>query len=132
MALEVSNFEKSRLANLVCGSGTYTKAVTFYVKAFYTTVDLDGVGDECDAAGYEAIEITNNSTNFPTTTTGIKSLAVSHSSPTFTEDSEDIVSFGLFDENDNMIGRKVLTSPIIVENGQNLTIAVGDLSFTVQ
>ncbi len=131
MALEISNFEKARRANQAFGGGSYTAATSFEVKAFYTVVDLDGLGTECDAAGYAPIEITNNTTNFPSTTTGIKTLAVAHSSDTFTEDSDDILSFGIFDQLGNLIARKVLSSPLVVENGQSLTIAVSDLTFTV-
>ena len=131
MALEVSNFEKARRANQAFGGASYTPATTFVVKVFYTAIDLDGVGVECDAAGYEPIEIANNTTNFPTTTTGVKSLAVSHSSPVFTETSEEILSYGIFDENGNFLFREVLTEPKIVVNGYQLTLAVGMLTFTV-
>lgn len=131
MALEVSNYEKALLANSVFGGATYTPATTFTLKLYYDTVDLDGVGDECDAAGYAAKNITNNLTNFPSTTTGIKSLAVAHAFATLTADSDPIVSCGIFDQSGNLRYREVFDTPFTILNTQFYNLAVGDLTYTV-
>lgn len=131
MALEVSNFEKALLANSVFGGAAYAPAGTFTLKLFTDTVDLDGVGTECDAAGYAPKDITNDLTNFPSTTTGIKSLAVAHAFDTVTEDTDPIVSCGIFDQSGNLRYREVFDTPFTILNTQFYNLAVGDLTYTV-
>ncbi len=131
MALEVSNFEKALLANSVFGGAAYAPAGTFTLKLFVDTVDLDGVGDECDAAGYAPKDITNNLTNFPSTTTGIKALAVAHAFDPVTADTDPIVSCGLFDEDGELRYREVFDTPFVIENGQFYNLAIGDLTFQI-
>ena len=129
--MAISNFEKARLANLIAGDGTYTKATKFVVKLFYDAVDENGVGQECDADGYQPIEVDNNAINFPTTTNGVKGLAVVHRSQPFQETSAPIVSIGVFDTDDNLISYKVLPAPEVVLKDQEFILSIDGLTFTV-
>lgn len=130
MPAELSNFEKAMQANAAFGAVAYVPATIFTVKLYYNTVDLDGVGTECSAAGYAAKAINNNLTNFPSTLTGIKSLAVAHAFTTLSATSSPIVSAGIFDQLGNMRFREVFGASFIIESGQFYNLAVGDLTYT--
>jgi len=130
MSLEASTFEKAAIANSVFGGTTYPDALTYTLKLFSNTVTLAGVGTEIATAGYAALSITNNLTNFPTTGTGIKSNAIALDMTTLTADSPEIVSAGLFDEFGNLRYRKVFAAPFIIENGQYYSLGIADLTFT--
>jgi len=130
MALEASTFEKAAIANAVFGGTTYPDTVTFTLKLFSNTVSLAGVGTELTTAGYAAKTITNNLTNFPTTSTGVKENAVQFDMTTLTADSPEIVSAGLFDENGNLRYRKVFAAPFVIQNGQYYSLGIADLTFT--
>lgn len=136
MGLDVSNYEKSLVANSVFGGEAYVPAESFFLKLFSDTVDLDGIGTEITNAGYAAAEIVNDTTNFPHTTgTGAKSNAVALRVPadpdTLTEDSDEVVSAGLFDEDDNLRYRKVFPTPFIIPNGSYFSLGIGELNFVV-
>lgn len=131
MALEASNFEKALLANSVFGGAAYTPAATFTIKLYSDTVDLDGVGTEITATGYAPKDITNDLTNFPSTTTGIKALAVAHAFDALTEDSDPIVSAGIFDEDDELRYREVFDTPFTILDTQFYNLAIGDLTYQV-
>lgn len=128
--LEASNFEKAAVANAIFGGETYPPAESFFLKFFSDTVTLDGVGTEISEDGYAPTEIENNLTNFPHTTTGIKANAVAIATPTMEEDSSEIVSAGLFDEDDNLRYRKVFTTPFTIASGSFYNLAIGELTFT--
>ena len=131
MTLEAGNFEKAMIANAVFGGEAYTPAETFTLKLFSDTVSLDGDGTEIDAAGYTATEIENDNTNFAHTTSGAKVNAVAITTSTLTEDSDEVVSAGLFDEDGELRYREVFDTPFVIEDGQYYNLAPGDLTFSV-
>lgn len=110
------------------GGTAYTPATTLVIKLFSDLVSLDGTGDEITTAGYAMLSIINNLTNFPTTTTGVKENAVQFEMEPFEADSPEIVSIGIFDEDDNLLYRKSFaSSPITIEATYFLTFAAGDI-----
>ena len=128
MALEASNFTRARIANQEFGGTAYTPAETLVVKLFSDLVSLDGAGTEITTAGYIPLSITNNLTNFPTTANGVKENAVQFEMEPFEADSPEIVSIGIFDEDDNLLYRKSFASaPFVIQDTYFLTIAAGDL-----
>ncbi len=130
MSLEASTFEKAAIANAVFGGVTYPDATAFTLKLFSNAVTLAGVGTEINADGYEPLVITNNLTNFPSTTDGEKENAVQLEMATLTEDSIEVVSAGLFDENGNLRYREIFDVPFVIGAGQFYALAPGDLTFT--
>jgi len=128
MALETSNFTKARIANLEFGGTAYAPAETLVVKLFSDLVSLDGIGDEITTAGYAPLSIENNLTNFPTAMGGAKENAVQLEMEPFEADSPEIVSIGIFDEDDNLLYRKSFAgAPFVIQDTYFLTIAPGDL-----
>ncbi|MCD9186695.1 MAG: hypothetical protein LUM44_09690 [Pyrinomonadaceae bacterium] len=128
---QASIFTKSKIANAEFGATAYTPADTLVIKLFTTTLDLNGTGTELVATGYEPLEIANNLTNFPTTTTGIKTNGVNFEMSMLEEDSDEIAAIGIFDDADNLLYRKNVDTPFVIENGQYLNFAPGDITLTV-
>jgi hypothetical protein len=129
--LEASNYTKASIANAEFGGEPHVSAETYSLKFFSDTVDLNGVGTEITTLDYEPTEFDNDTVNFPHTTTGIKSNALALTSATLGADSPEIVSVGLFDEDDNLRYRKVFTTPFIIASGSYYNLAVGELTYTV-
>lgn len=129
--LEASTFEKNAIANAVFGGTAYPAAETFTLKLFSNAVSLAGVGAEISTAGYAPLEIENDLTNFPTTTGGAKENAVQLDMDPLTADSPEIVSAGLFDEDDNLRYRKIFDAPFVIENTQYYSLAPGDLTLQI-
>ncbi|HEX8288021.1 MAG TPA: hypothetical protein VF556_08500 [Pyrinomonadaceae bacterium] len=133
MALEASIFTKARIANSEFGATAYTPAETLVVKLFSDLVSLDGIGDEITTAGYIPLSIENNLTNFPTATSGVKENAVQFEMEPFEADSPEIVSIGIFDEDDNLLYRKSFaSSPITINATYFLTFAPSDIRLEIQ
>lgn len=129
MALDASTFTKASIANAEFGGTAHVAAETYTLKLFSDMVSLGGIGTEIDADGYEPFEIENNLTNFPTATTGMKANAVAFQMSTLAEDSEEVVSAGLFDEDGNLRYRKVFAEAFIIPTGLYYIANVGDLTF---
>lgn len=128
MALEASNYTKSNIANALFGKVTPALTTTLQLRLFSDTVDLDGVGTELTNTGYAALDITNNLTNFPLTTDGIKTNAVAFAMATLSEDSDEVVSAGIFDKDtDELLFRKVFTTPFVIASGNYYNLAIGEL-----
>lgn len=129
--LEASTYERAAIANAVFGGTAYPDAATYTLKLFSNAVSLAGVGTEITADGYEPLEITNNLVNFPSAADGEKENAVQLEMTTLAEDSAEIVSAGLFDENGNLRYCKVFDTPFIIQSGQFYALAPGDLTIQI-
>lgn len=128
MAFEFSLRERLRIANSVFGGATYTPVGTFTIKAYSDTVGIDGTGGtELTAAGYSAITLANNTTNFPTAT----ALPKSNAAPVHRDltAAASIKSIGVFDESGNFFGRKVYATALAIAAGQQWRFAIGSISF---
>lgn len=102
----------------------------FTIKAFSDVVNTSGAGTEITAAGYAAIEVTNDLTNFPTATIGTRSNAVILETAEFTEDAS-ITSIGIYKTSDDtFLARKVYDTPLEVSIGQKWRFPVGAFYFT--
>jgi hypothetical protein len=73
----MTDTHENTLLNHMFGGATYTNPATWYVVLFTATPGEAGGGTECSGGAYVRKAITNNTTNFPTTTTGEKNLGVS-------------------------------------------------------
>ena len=130
MALEISTYRKSQIANAEFGKVTPVLTDNFQLKLFSNTVSLAGVGTELTGGGYAALTIANNLTNFPATTNGVKTNAVALQMATLSADSLEVVSAGLFDlATGELLYRKVFAVPFVIANGSFFILSVGDLRF---
>jgi hypothetical protein len=131
MALEASNYKKAQIANQEFGKVSPTLTTTFELRLFSDIVDLDGIGTELTNTGYAPKQFTNNLTNFPSTTDGIKLNAVAIDMDALSEDSDEVQSAGIFDvATDELLYRKVFTTPFVIASGNYYNLAIGELKFT--
>ena len=130
MAFEISNYYKSKRSNNVLGNVAMPSIPTLRLKLFSNIVDLDGTGTELSGGGYAALDIANNTTNFPPTATGTTTNAVAFTMTTLTADSLEVVSAGIFDTAGNLLIRKVFATPFIIPSGQAYLLGIGDFSLT--
>lgn len=75
----MTNAFENTLLNHMFGQETYTNPATWYVVLFTATPGEAGGGTECSGGAYVRKAITNNTTNFPPTSTGEKNLGVGQS-----------------------------------------------------
>lgn len=124
--LEFSIIERNRLANDLFGGADFT------IKAYSNTISSTGTGGtEITAAGYSAIAVTNNTTNFPAATTGTRASAVEFTK-SFTADAS-IKSIGIFKTSDGtFLARKVYDTPLAVLAGQDWRFPIGSITYTPQ
>lgn len=122
--IEFSLIERNRVANNLFNNANFT------IRAYSNTIGADGAGGtELTSAGYSAINITNDLTNFPTATNGTRSNAVEYYRD-FTADGS-ISSIGIFNTaTGEFLARKVYATPFLVTNGQRWRFAVGSITFT--
>ena len=123
MQVEFSLLERNRIANNLFGGAN------FVIKAYSNQISATGAnGVELSNAGYSAIAVANNTTNFPLATNGTRSNSVAFERA-FTE-SAAIASVGIFAENGDFLARRIYDQPLSVEAGQNWRFPVGSFSFT--
>lgn len=123
MPAEFSLLERNRIANNLFGGAN------FEIRAYSNTISATGTGGtEIAVSGYSPIAIVNNTTNFPTATTGTRANAVAFEK-TFAA-AATIVSIGFFSSTGDFLGRKILPAPLVVGAGQNWRFPVGSITFT--
>jgi hypothetical protein len=126
---EISTFEKTKLAQQIFGKVDYPAVNTFTLKLFSDVVTLAGVGTEFTTPEYEQFTFANNLTNFPARTDGQSINANSmQSANVFSEDAT-YQSIGLFDENDELRYREVVTRTIYA--GEYQKTNAGDLTLII-
>ncbi len=121
--VEFSLFERNRIANNLFGGAD------FEIRAYSDTISSTGTGGtEIDADGYEPIEIENDTTNFPTATTGARTNAVAFQKQ-FTE-AATIASMAVFSSGGDFLARIVPSSPLEVGGGEYWRFPIGSITFT--
>ena len=121
--IEFSLLERNRIANDLFGGADIV------IKAYSNTISNTGTGGtEITADGYEPIEITNDTTNFPSATTGTRSNAVVFQKQ-FTEEAT-IVSMAIFNSDGDFLARNVLSVPLVIGENEYWRFAVGAIVFT--
>lgn len=114
---------KNSMLDSYFGSGT---PATIYVAA-YTA------GGEASGGSYARVAVTNNGTNFPAASAGAKSNGAQINFPAATASWGTITEIRLFDAASagNQLGTHTLASAKVVDGGDTLYIAAGDLDITL-
>lgn len=128
-----TNFAENYLLNHLLGGAAYTNPATWYLALFTATPGEAGGGTECTGGGYAREALTNNTTNFPTTTTSAKSLGVAAAFDEATNNWGTITGFALMDASSggNMWIYGALTTPIVISQGDVARISVGSAGFVL-
>jgi hypothetical protein len=93
----LSDYLENKLLDHLLGGGDYSPAGTLYV-ALYTAAPSDsGGGTEVSGGSYARTAVTNNTTNFPSASSGSKSNANAITFPTATGSWGTVTHFGILD-----------------------------------
>lgn len=130
-------------SNQALGAVAWTPSATLELRLFSTALTAAGVGTELTNAGYERKTISNNTTNFPVTTTGVRSNAVQFDFATAEEDWDDVTSsavyaIGVFDPSDNLYFYQNYVDdigdpdPRVVVEGARFKLEIGVMEITLR
>jgi hypothetical protein len=132
-----STYLANQLLNEAFGGAAYTPPATIYIGLSSTTPTAAGGNvTEPSTGSYARVVVTNNTTNWPTTSTGSKSNATVITFPASTAAwlaSAALTSFVIYDAATagNMLASGALNNPQIVNSsGVTLSFAVGTLTIT--
>lgn len=131
---DFSNYLANALLDHILGGGNYTRPATMHLAMFSTNPNFaTGTGGtELSGSGYARTAITNNSTNFPAASGGSKSNGadITHFTPS---GSFSVVGTALYDASSsgNLLFGKALAATEVIESGDPVTTATGELSFTL-
>ncbi|MBK1883661.1 hypothetical protein JIN85_14665 [Luteolibacter pohnpeiensis] len=126
----LSDYLENKLADHILGGSDYTRPATVYL-ALYTAGPTDaGGGTEVSGNGYARASVTNNNTNFPGASAGLKAngAAITFSAATGAWGS--ITHFAIFDSSSggNMLIHGALTTSKVVETGDVPSFPIGSIS----
>jgi hypothetical protein len=94
-----SDYLENKVLDHILGATSYTPPTNIYI-ALFTTLpnDAGSGGVEVSGGSYARYNITNNTTNFPNASGGVKSNNANYNFPTATANWGTIVGFGLYDD----------------------------------
>lgn len=139
MAGRFTDADARLLLNNRLGAATATTTATHYLGLSTTTPAADGTGvTEPVGNGYARVAITNNTTNWPTVTSGrSKSNGVAFTFPTATPAGwGDVTHFVLFDHLTNSAAANVRAygpitgAPVTIAAGETRSFPVGSIVVT--
>lgn len=128
------------IVNSVFGGVAWTAPATLYVGLSSTLPTVAGAGitePPIGTAGYARAAVTNNATNWPTTTTNNKSNGVAVTFPTSTGAWLASANLGYLFFSDaatagNILGFAALNNPqVVASSGATLSFAAGSLDVTI-
>lgn len=126
----LSDYAENLLLDSLFGSGT---PATIYIGLFTAAPTDAGGGTEVSGGSYARKAVTNNSTNFPAASAGVKSLAVAQTFVTPTGSWGTVTHFALFDASTagNMLGWAALSSSQTIASGNTVSVASGAITITL-
>jgi hypothetical protein len=132
MAGSKSDYLENKILDHVLGGGDYSRPATVYI-ALYTVAPSDaGGGTEVTGGSYARKDVTNNATNWPAASSGIKQNGTAITFAQATADWGTVVAFAIFDAvtAGNMLYWGDLTASKSVENGDTAEFAVAGITIT--
>jgi hypothetical protein len=132
--MSFTDFLENRILNQNFGNAAHAIAGTYYFGLSTTTIADDGTGiTEPAGNGYARVAVTNNTTNFPTTTTGSKANGTEIAFPTATGAWGTATHFFIADASSagNVWAYGALTTAKTIGNGDTARFAIGSLTITL-
>jgi hypothetical protein len=128
-----SDFLENELLDHVFGNAAYSAPATIYVGLFTAAPTDAGGGTECTGGSYARIGVTNNATNFPAASAGLKSNGTAITFVTATGSWGLVTHFALFDAvtAGNQLGWGALTASKTIDSGDTPSFAIGELDITL-
>lgn len=128
-----SHYLAGKLGGLAFGGSSFSRPATVYLEPYTTLPDESGSGGVTPTHGYSSrLAVTNNSTNFPAASGGVKTLATVQTLYTATG-ADTIVGVGVWDASTggNLLGVFVPGSTLTTASGKRVKITAGTLSLTL-
>lgn len=128
----LSDYLKNKLADFSLGGVSYSPPGTVYVAAYTTAPTSAGGGVEVSGNAYARVALTNDSTNWPNASGGVKSNGTIIQFPEATGSWGTIVAFGIFDASSggNLLFFGALTSSKSISTAEQLYFPVNAQQFT--
>lgn len=93
----LSDYLEGKLMDHILGNTAFTAPATVHMALFTVSPSDTGGGTEVSGGSYARVAITNNTTNWPNFSAGLKSSGTAINFPTPTADWGTVVAWGLFD-----------------------------------
>lgn len=133
MAGGKSTYLGEKLMDHVLGATVYTAPATLYIGLFTTLPSAGGTGGvEPSTGGYARISKTNNTTNFPASSGGVKHNGTSIDWPAFTANMPEFKGAGVWDASTggNLLYWGPFATPRTVLSGETFSIPANGGTFT--
>jgi hypothetical protein len=129
-----SDFLEGKILDHMLGGPDYVRPATVYVALFTVapTADAGTGGTEVSVGAYARVAVTNDATNFPAATGGVKSNGTVITFPTATAPWGTIVAFGIYDAASagNLLFWNVVTANKVITTNDIAQFPIGSLVFT--
>jgi hypothetical protein len=103
-----------------------------YFALFTSAPNESGGGTECSGGNYSRVSVTNNATNFPASSSGVKANGTAVTFPTASGNWGTVTAFGVFDASTsgNLLYFGSLSASRSVTSGDTARFAAGDFTIT--
>lgn len=133
--MSFTDFLENELLDHVFAAAAYTAPTDIYVGLSTTTPNDDGtnITEPAGGNGYARVQKTNNLTNWPAATGGLKENGTSVDFPTATGAWGTVTHFFLADAGagGNILATGALSSAKTIDNGDTASFAIGDIDITL-
>lgn len=128
----LSNYLENEIADHILGGADYTRPGTVYVALFTTAVAEDGSGTEVSGTSYARVAVTNNATNWPAASGGVKSNGTEIAFPTAGGSWGTVTHWAIFDASTsgNCLVYGALTASKSIGTGDTAKFAIGAIDLT--
>ena len=129
----LSDYLENELLDHVIGGASYSAPGTLYIAAHTADPTDDGSGAEVSGGSYARASVTNNATEFPAASGGTKSNANDIEFPEATGSWGTVSHIGVWDASSggNLLWHGALSASKSIGSGDTLSIAAGDLDFSL-
>lgn len=130
-----TNYTENNIMNALLGGASLTVAANTYIGLYTAGPGETGGGTEVSGTGYARVNLTNNTTNWPTIsgTDGTKANATIVTFPTALASWGTATHFGIFDASTggNLLVYSSLQTAKAIDTGDTPSFAVGALTVTL-
>lgn len=128
-----STYLANALGGRVLGASALSRPATVYLEPYETNPNEAGAGGDVPDSGYSArVAVTNNNTNFPAASGGVKTLATAQTLYT-ASGAETLTGVGIWDASTsgNLLGLFVPSSNLVTASGKRVKIPASTLTLTL-
>jgi hypothetical protein len=130
----LSSYLENKLNDHVLGGSDFTRPANVHFALFTAAPTESGGGTECSGGSYARVSVTNNSTNFPASVSGVKANGGTITFPTASANWGTVTAFGVFDASSggNLLYFGNLSASRSVTSGDTARFAAGDFTITFE